>query len=89
VVFTVESPTRSYWRLTSLETFDGRIWSSTRSYKDADGALPPGARLEEVPTGESVQEFEIGSLASIWLPAAYRPVDVEGTEASYDPSRPA
>ena len=84
VVFTVDSPTRSYWRLTSLETFDGRIWSSTRSYQDADGALPPGSRLEEVPTGESVQEFEIGSLASIWLPAAYRPVDVEGTEASYD-----
>lgn len=84
VVFSVASPTRSYWRLTSLETFDGRIWSSTRSYKDADGALSPGSRLEPVPTEESTQEFEIGSLASIWLPAAYRPVDVEGTDASYD-----
>lgn len=83
-MFTVASPIRSYWRLTSLETFDGRIWSSTRSYKDADGALPPGSRLEPVTTEESTQEFEIGALASIWLPAAYRPVDVEGTEASYD-----
>lgn len=84
VVFTVASPTRSYWRLTSLETFNGRIWSSTRSYKDADGALPPGSRLEPVVLEESTQEFEIGALASIWLPAAYRPVDVEGTDASYD-----
>ena len=84
VVFTVASPTRSYWRLTSLETFNGRIWSSTRSYKDADGVLPPGSQLQPVAVEESVQEFEIGALASIWLPAAYRPVDVEGTDASYD-----
>ena len=84
VVFTVASPTRSYWRLTSLETFNGRIWSSTRSYKDADGALPPGSQLQPVADIEVTQEFEIGALASIWLPAAYRPVDVEGTDASYD-----
>ena len=84
VVFTVASPTRSYWRLTSLETFNGRIWSSTRSYKDADGPLPPGSQLKQVDLAESTQEFEIGALASIWLPAAYRPVDVEGTDASYD-----
>lgn len=84
VMFTVTSAVRSYWRLTSLETFDGRIWSSTRSYKEADGALPTGSRLEEVPSEQVTQEFEMGALASIWLPAAYRPVGVEGTEASYD-----
>ena len=84
VVFTVASPVRSYWRLTSLETFNGRIWSSTRSYEEADGPLPPGARLEPIETQEAVQEFQIGALASIWLPAAYRPVRVDGTGASYD-----
>jgi transglutaminase-like putative cysteine protease len=85
VVFTVASPVRSYWRLTSLETFNGRIWSSTRSYQEADGELDPGSRLAPTSTQESVQEFEIGSLSSIWLPAAYRPVRVDGTSASYDP----
>ncbi|MEX2658587.1 MAG: DUF3488 and transglutaminase-like domain-containing protein [Acidimicrobiales bacterium] len=84
VVFTVESPSRSYWRLTSLETFDGRIWSSSRSYKEVRGDLPAGTRLDPISSTTVTQEFEIGALASIWLPAAYRPVGVEGTEASYD-----
>ncbi len=84
VVFSVASPARSYWRLTSLETFDGRIWSSTRSYKEADGDLPPGTRLEPVESTTVTAEFEIGALASIWLPAAYRPVGIDGTDASYD-----
>ena len=44
-VFTVRSPVRAYWRLTSLERFDGRIWASSGSYGDADGELP-----ESVPT---------------------------------------
>lgn len=84
VVFTVASPARSYWRLTSLEAFDGRIWSSTRSYSDAGGQLPPGTRLEPVESTTVTTEFEIGALSSIWLPAAYRPVGVDGTPASYD-----
>lgn len=85
VVFTVTSPERSYWRLTSLETFDGRIWSSNRSYEDVDGELEAGTRLEPAAETRVTQEFEIGALSSIWLPAAYRPVGVDGTDASYDP----
>ena len=30
----------SYWRLTSLEEFDGRIWTSSGSFGSADGELP-------------------------------------------------
>ena len=39
VVFTVKSTQRTYWRLTSLERFDGRIWSSNRQYRPATGTL--------------------------------------------------
>lgn len=85
VVFTVDSPSRSYWRLTSLETFDGRIWRSERSYRTVDGDLPTGFELVDTPATTVDQEFEIGALSSIWLPAAYRPVEVAGVEASYDP----
>ena len=39
-VFQVRATSRAYWRLTSLERFDGRIWSSSGSYGKADGDLP-------------------------------------------------
>ena len=78
-LFTVRSSARTYWRLTSLDTFDGNLWSSDASYQPTDGRLPGG-----VPSGtlnvpaRVVQEFRIGSLSSIWLPASYRPERIEG-----------
>jgi transglutaminase-like putative cysteine protease len=84
-VFTVRSPVRAYWRLTSLERFDGRIWASSGSYGDADGDLP-----ESVPTDVENETFDqtitIASLAAIWLPSAYEPraLDVEGLDIRYD-----
>ncbi|MDQ3680757.1 MAG: DUF3488 and transglutaminase-like domain-containing protein [Actinomycetota bacterium] len=78
-VFTVRSGVASYWRLTSLDTFDGRIWSSDARHVAVAGRLPPGPGPE--PAGERVvQEFTITSLSSPWLPAAYRPRRVEGVE---------
>ncbi len=71
-VFTVRSPEPSYWRLTSLDRFDGRIWSSSGSFERAKGALP-----DSLPTTSRVQTFEqtfnIGALAAIWLPNAFKP----------------
>ncbi len=83
-VFTVRATERAYWRLTALETFDGRIWSSTGSYRPAAGPLPvPQAGPGEV---ESIQEFSILSLASIWLPAAFRPSVIDGPDGvRFDP----
>src|SRR5439155_19694140 len=34
-LFTVATTTRTYWRLTSLDTFDGAIWSANQSYRTA------------------------------------------------------
>jgi transglutaminase-like putative cysteine protease len=79
-VFSVRSPERGYWRLTSLETFDGRIWRSASSFRDAEGELEaadPASRVVE-------QQFTIDALEAIWLPAAFRPVEVRDVDASYD-----
>lgn len=76
--FTVSSPAPAYWRLTSLERFDGNIWSSRGSYQRARSNLPDG-----VSTGGSEstlrQDFTVTGLASIWLPAAFRPDRLEGS----------
>lgn len=71
-VFSVASTDAAYWRLTSLDHFDGTIWSSRGSYQRAHGDLADG-----VTTGGAEaalrQEFTITALSSIWLPAAFRP----------------
>jgi transglutaminase-like putative cysteine protease len=77
-MFRVRSEEPSYWRLTSLERFDGRIWKSSGSYDHADGSLP-----EAVPTSLATDTFEqtfsIKALAAIWLPSAYEPRAVDAT----------
>ena len=83
-VFQVKSPVRSYWRLTALEAFDGRIWSSSRKYRRADGTLRSAAPDDSLATDEVEQRFDILALDSIWLPAAFRPVSIEGADARYD-----
>ncbi len=74
-VFTVESEIKDYWRITSLDEFDGRIWKSSGSYEEAAGdldtELPDGTQFEA-----AVQTFDINALGEIWLPAAYEPAEV-------------
>lgn len=84
-VFTVEASQRAYWRLTSLDTFDGRIWSAVASYRDASGALPV-PRLPLRDEQRVVQRFKVSGLATVWLPAAYQPAAVSspGHELRYD-----
>ncbi len=73
-LFTVATDTPTYWRITSLDRFDGTIWSSLSNYRPAGARLPPlGADASRGSTAKSTQEFEIAALSSIWLPAAYRP----------------
>ncbi|TML41900.1 MAG: transglutaminase domain-containing protein, partial [Actinobacteria bacterium] len=82
--FTVTSSEPAYWRLTSLETFDGTIWSSNGSYDSVRSRL---AGVPAAPAGadEVDQSFTIGVLSSIWLPAAYRPQQIDGVKGvSFD-----
>lgn len=84
-VFTVHSPVRSYWRLTSLDTFTGVQWQSTNSYQSVRGKLP-GVITPPPGTKRVVQRFHIQQLQSIWLPAAFDPEAVHGGGVvSYDP----
>jgi transglutaminase-like putative cysteine protease len=74
-LFLVRSPVPAYWRLTALESFDGRIWSSRGTYRPARDHLPKDAGEDSL-VYRVRQEFRIGPLDSFWLPAAYRPARI-------------
>jgi transglutaminase-like putative cysteine protease len=78
-VFSVKSTARAYWQLTTLDTFDGRIWSSNRNYSDVKHGLPGGIP-DDVAANHVVQDFAIEGLDSIWLPVAYQPTRIEGID---------
>jgi hypothetical protein len=83
-VFSVTSTQRSYWRLTSLDQFDGDIWSSNSSYRPSGGDLPEGYP-SRAPVTRAAQHYVIGPLSSIWLPAAFEPIRINGADgASYN-----
>jgi transglutaminase-like putative cysteine protease len=79
-LFSVRASQRAYWRLTSLDEFDGDVWSSRGSFGNADGDLddvagaPPGA----IPV---TQQISVTGLAAIWLPAAFEPRSIDPGEA--------
>lgn len=85
-VFTVASDRPVYWRLTSLDNFDGNVWSSNDAYQPVAGSSLP-ATPTSAPSAPLVQDFHLSNLASAWLPAAYQPVELRGAKAtSYNPT---
>jgi len=91
-MFRVRAEERSYWRLTSLDQFDGRVWTSRAEYASRPTQLPSlvqsGSSVEE-----SVQHFTIEQLGAVWLPAAFEPRSLVSTsdavdrgDISYEPS---
>jgi transglutaminase-like putative cysteine protease len=75
-LFTVQAAQPAYWRLTSLDSFDGNIWSSDEPYAPVGSQIPvpppPGG-------GQALsQRYQISDLGSIWLPAAYLPTAIGG-----------
>ncbi len=85
-LFTVETQRRSYWRLTSLDRFDGNVWSSNGAYERATGSLPHRVP-SDVDTALSQQAFSIVALDTIWLPAAFEPrsITAGNTAVRYEP----
>lgn len=84
-VFRVRSEGESYWRLTSLEVFDGTIWRpQEKRYQPVDGPLQPAVTADRARSDVLRYEVEIGELDSIWLPVAFDPLAVEGTGFLYD-----
>ena len=85
-LFTVQSDQRAYWRLTSLNQFDGQLWSSNGSYDRASGGLPSDVGSDAAKT-EATQTYSIERLGTIWVPAAFEPrrIDASGTSVRYEP----
>jgi transglutaminase-like putative cysteine protease len=84
-LFTVQSSSAEYWRITALDKFDGKIWSSVGTYKPAGGGLPNGVRTR-APSNTVTEKFGITGLSSIWLPAAFRPTHLDGIKnVRFDP----
>ena len=79
-VFTVTSNRRSYWRMTSLDTFEGDIWRSGGKYAAADGELDSFIP-EGVTTSDVDQSYDISNLAVLWLPAVFEPKSINSPDA--------
>jgi transglutaminase-like putative cysteine protease len=90
-LFTVETETSAYWRLVTLDRFNGRVWTSSDvGARDGQVIVAPGGDLAGAVPPEGIridQTIEIGELSSAWLPAAYRPVavSIQGVTARWDP----
>jgi transglutaminase-like putative cysteine protease len=84
-LFVVDANQPAYWRLTSLDTFDGQIWRSSGRYDSANGSLS-GALPKGVPDpgakNQVNQTYTIIGLDQLWLPAAYIPVSVKPQDFS-------
>jgi transglutaminase-like putative cysteine protease len=84
VVFRVRSSEAAYWRLTSLEEFNGSQWTSNGEYEPALGRLGSDVDASRARTRRVRASFEIAQLSQFWLPAPFRPVALDGTDARYD-----
>jgi transglutaminase-like putative cysteine protease len=82
VAFTVRTNEPSYWRLMSLDQFDGAKWVSANSYKQIGDTLP-----EDMPDGNPVsiieQDFTILAMGQVWIPAAFEPRSVRSASTSH------
>lgn len=85
-VFRVRATAPAYWRLTSLDDFDGLRWQSSNSYRGAGETLPYGVEPQAELTAIE-QEFTITGLSALWLPGAFVPRGFESLDeggALYD-----
>lgn len=84
-VFTVRSAQRDYWRIISLDAFDGATWGLRADFEEVGGTLPSNVPVGTV-TDVVTQQFAIQALDSVWMPAAYEPrriVDTSGAQLDY------
>ncbi len=77
---------RQYWRLTSLDEFDGNGWRARSSYEEAAGPL--AATIDpSVPGVRVVQTVSLTGLGNSYLPVAYEPrriLDGGGVTMEYE-----
>ena len=93
-LLTVWSNKTAYWRSLSLDTFNGRLWTS--SDENAENGIDIRAGTlkgaTEVENSSLIrQRFRFDRLNQQWLPAAFDPVaiSIRGKEVRYDPASSA
>jgi transglutaminase-like putative cysteine protease len=82
VLFTVQSEKRAYWRLVSLDFFDGVTWSPSFQPNDRRFRQPGASsdNADAAPAAKAtrlVQRIELQRLGGEWMPAAADPVRVD------------
>ncbi|HVE98397.1 MAG TPA: DUF3488 and transglutaminase-like domain-containing protein [Mycobacteriales bacterium] len=89
----VRTASPQFLRLTSLDRFDGAIWSpgKTSATKDsrvsAKRDLPDAKGLDEDTAGAATAEVDVANLESNWLPVPYAPRRVKiDNDWRYEPS---
>lgn len=71
-----------YWRLTALDQFDGRIWTSRNTFGAEIPRPERSAALEEQVV---VQDVSVQGLAGLWLPAGFEAIALDAPfEAGFD-----
>ena len=74
-LFTVLADEPQYWRVTSLDDFDGGSWTSAYTYRSASGKLDPGISSGTSQDSKVVDQlYTLFDFSSAWVPAAF---DVE------------
>ncbi len=87
-LFTVEvlQDERQYWRLTSLDEFDGNGWGARSDYADATGPLE--GTIDPATAGAAiVQTVSLSGLGNSYLPVAFelrRVIDDGGVALEYE-----
>jgi hypothetical protein len=81
--FTVRSEQPSYWRLASLDSFNGQVWGADNKYGKASGGLDDDFEVVNAELTTITQEFNVTNLGAVWVPAAFEPRKIVATS---DPS---
>ena len=85
-LFTVTAQRRSYWRLTSLDRFDGQLWSSGGQFSQAEGLLRSSSpNLDRA--RDNRQTITVSGLSAIWVPVAFeaRTISQSSEALRWDP----
>jgi len=80
-LFTVESDGRAWWRIASLDEFDGSLWRSQGKFSAADSSLPV-SYPSSLPSSSIIQTFDLRGLDVLWMPAAYLPTGFDNLSES-------
>lgn len=86
-LFRVRSASPHYWRLTALDRFDGRSWSSNSSYERIRGG---GELRSNAPVGGDASterhDFELIAEFTDWVPTVFQPTSIEVRDTvQFDP----